>query len=187
MAIRPPAVLSESGGDQSTRPFETLTVGAHFLAGSGDDTFEQYWTPAFGGRIELATPFYAGVIQVGAHIFNNESVSDDLLSFSTVFLYLGWGYEWRLPLDARLFAGVQAGGSHMDTDDPDLPVEGQKESEIGLGLQARLGYPISRRWSVQVTGEYRRIYTYKRIDYLFVGGGVNITFESPRWLREFLE
>ncbi len=75
----------------------------------------------------------------------------------------------------------------MDTDDPDLAKEVRTESEIGLGLQTRLGYPLSRGWSILVTGDYRRIYTHKRIDYLFIGGGVSYKFESPGWLREFLE
>lgn len=178
---------ARANADPDKKPFETITLGAHFITGSADDTFEQFWKPTNGARFELSTPFYAGIVQAGVHLFNNDNVTDDLLSFSTAFLYLGWGYEWRLPLDVRWFAGVQAGGSHMDTEDPNLPEEGQKESEIGVGLQTRFDYPLGRGWSVLVTGDYRRIYTHKRINYLFIGGGVSYTFESPNWLREFLE
>ena len=180
-----PAVRANAG--EHAEPFETITLGAHFVTGSGDDTFERFWKPSAGGRFELATPFYAGIIHTGVHIFNNDNVTDDVLSFSTVFLYLGWGYEWRFPFGVEWFAGFQAGGFHMDTDDPDLVKEVRTESEIGLGLQTRLGYPLSRGWSILVAGDYRRIYTHKRIDYLFIGCGVSYTFESPGWLREFLE
>ncbi len=164
-----------------------MSLGVNFLANVGRNEFHDYWNPSNGVQLEFGTPFYLGAVKAGVHIFQNDNVTAEVPVFRSAFLYLGWGYEWGLPFDVGWFTGIQAGGFYMNFDDDDVADERKTESELGFGLHTSLRYPTVGRWSAVVTGEYRRIYTHRRIDYVFLGAGVSYTMTTPRWLRGFLE
>jgi hypothetical protein len=176
-----------SNAAERPEPFETMSLEATFLANVGRSEFHDYWDPSNGVQAEFGTPFYLGIVQIGVHVFNNDNVTDTVPRFGSAFVYLGWGYEWRLPPDVGWFAGIHAGGFYMNFDDDVVVDEGKTESELGLGLRTSVRYPTVTRWSALVTCEYRRIYTHRRIDYVFVGAGVSYTMATPGWLRGFLE
>lgn len=172
---------------ESPKPFETISIEIRFLAAAADETFERYWDPGPGALVGAAAPFYAGFVEMGVHLFENKKSDPEVPAFDAYYLYLGWGYEWTLPLDLRAGGALRAGGLYMDFDDPALPSEGRTESELAIGFDARLRYPLSSGWSILVGGDYRRILTQKPIDYYFFGAGAAYAFETPGSLAGFLE
>ncbi|UCG52768.1 MAG: hypothetical protein JSW58_04235 [Candidatus Latescibacterota bacterium] len=167
--------------------FETFSFGAHFVTSVGRTSFNDYWDPTSGGRLQIDLPFYLGVLQTGVHVFGNDNERSDVPEFHATFLFLGWGYEWELPYRIGWFTGVQAGGLNMSFDDDASQKELRTESELGFGLHTAVRYPTRSRWSALISADFRRIHTYRRIDYGFVGVGISRRFMMPRWLREFLE
>ncbi len=166
--------------------FQTITLGAQFTVNVGRTSFNEFWDPSNGGLFQIDMPFYLGIVQTGVHFFSNNSLAADVPPFDSVNLYLGWGYEWALPLRLGWFAGVRAGGFYMNFDDDAIADEVKTESELGVGLNTALRYPLDERWSVLVSAEYLEVFTRRRIEYGFVGIGLSRTFTTPRPLREFL-
>ena len=184
-------LAAEPGGVQGAaekpRPFDTVSIGVDVVGGAALGSFEDYWSPSAGGRLEVATPFYAGVLRAGGHLFDNDASVDDVPSFLGIWSYLGWSYEWNLPRRFVLSAGVQTGVIYMDFDDDTIHEARQDETELGFGVDSRLRYAFTDSWSMVLTGEYRVVLTEREIGYVFGGVGIARAFASPKWLKEFLE
>jgi hypothetical protein len=167
--------------------FETITLGVEFIAGSASESFGDMWDPSNGGLFRIDTPFYLGTAEVGVLVFNNNNLSSSVPPFRSVNFFLGWGFEWALPLRFAWFTGVRAGGFYMDFDDDEVADEVKTESELAFGLSTALRYQLGERWSVLASAQYLKVYTHHRIEYGFFGFGVSRTFTTPGGLREFLE
>jgi hypothetical protein len=178
---------AERSAKNSPQPFESIAVGVQFLEGAALGSFDEYWDPTAGGRLEFGTPFYAGVLRAGGHLFGHDSVAPTVPGFLAVYGYLGWAYEWRLPMRFAWSSGVQAGIMYMDFDDDTVHEARRTETEIAFGVDSQVRYGFAARWSAVVTGEYRVVLTDRPIEYVFGGVGLVRTFVTPKWLREFLE
>ena len=184
------AVLASPGvatGADKTKPFETFTLSAAYLTDVTRNSFYDFWTPTDGGRIQFETPFYLGVVQLGFHLYQNDSDSVTVPSFLSFFLYIGWGYELGLPAGLEWVNGFRFGDFHVEFDDDSIQEEVRTESELGVSLYTEMRWFATERWSLRVNAEYRTIYTHRRIDMAFVGVGLGRTFDSPGWLREFFD
>lgn len=181
------AAVTGDANAQQTRPFETFTLSASYLADVSQNTFHDIWTTRDGGRIQFETPFYLGVAELGFHLYQNDSNDAAVPSFYSFFLYIGWGYEVPLPEGLRWINGFRFGDFHIGFDDDSIQEGVRTESELGVGVFTELRWFVTGRWSLRANAEYRTIYTYRRIDLAFVGVGIGRTFDSPGWLREFFE
>jgi hypothetical protein len=181
--------LRTAAGELPQEPgaFGTVSVAVDAVGGGALGSFEDYWSPSAGGRLEVATPFYAGVLRAGGHLFDNDASAGDVPSFGALWSYLGWSYEWLLPRRVILSTGVQTGLMYMDFDDETIHEARQDETELGFGADARVRYAFAGSWSVFVGGEYRVVLTEREIGYVFGGVGIARAFASPKWLKEFLE
>ena len=178
---------ARSYAGEKPEAFETITLGAQFIYGTASEEFADIWDPSNGALVLIDSPFYLGAVEVGIHLFRNNNLSSDVPPFRSVNFFLGWGIEWALPLRIGWFTGIRAGGLYMNFDDDDVADEVKTESELAFGLSTALRYPLGDRWSVLVSGQYLRVFTYHRIEYSFFGAGVSRSFTMPRGLREFLE
>lgn len=70
-----------------------------------------------------------------------------------------------------------------------LPIsEGEiAEREITIGLSSTISLEIVSTWNINFLTSYQRIYTKERIDLLNLSVGLSKTFDSPDWLKDFLE
>ena len=174
--------------DESTtrRTFSTITLEGTALAGAGDDDFEDFWDPGFGGEIAVLTPVPHGFLELAAHPFANDPQQEGLPRVRTLGTYLGWGFDVSLPVHLLFRASARTGVSWMLYDaTADLPA--QDENEVAVGGRASLQYSLSSAFAIQAGMRATRVLTNKEIDFVFVGGGLAWTFSSPDWLRGFLE
>jgi len=172
--------------EESRRTFSTITLEGTALAGSGDQDFEDFWDPGFGGEIAFLTPVPYGFLELAAHPFANSPKEPGLPRVRTLGTYLGWGFDLSLPQHLLFRAGARAGVFWMLYDETaGLPE--QDENEVAIGGRASLQYPLTHSLGIQGGLRITRVLTKKEIDFLFVGGGLAWTFSSPDWLRGFLE
>jgi len=167
--------------------FKTLTLSLDVAANSNDETFHQYWDPRAGARVELETPFYLGAVQLGLHVNKNDNKRDDVPAFWSSYIYLGWVGQYTWESGVRLSAGALAGNYLMDFGDPALSDVKALESELAIAAVARVAYLFNASWGIRAGAEYRRVYTARRINLVFVSAGVQWQFDSPLWLQEFLD
>lgn len=173
--------------DERTRPFQTTTINVYIAGEVGNTSFHERWAPKTGGRIELEMPFYSGESRLGVHLFKNSAKQEDVPGFRATYVYLGWGGTLGL---GRLLAwsnGVNVGDFFMDFAETPFEDVKETESELGFGIDSRLAFVPQSPWSASVGVEYRVVLTNRRLEYLFVSLGIGRRFETPGWLREFLE
>ena len=180
-------VRSETPASHAEKPFDTITLAIQGVGATALGSFTDDWDPSPGGRVELVTPVYAGIARAGVHVFHHDAVDPAVPAFGSVYAYLGWAYEWKLPLSLMGSAGVEIGVAHMLFDDESTDSARREETELGFGITPQLAYALTPCWSVLVTGEYRQILTSRPIEYVLYGVGLSRTFSTPDWLKEFLE
>ena len=74
----------------------------------------------------------------------------------------------------------------MNFEDEDINPGLKSESELGIEFMVRLSFQILKNANLNIEGSYLRIFTNIKIDLLFVSAGIDYSFNSPDWLRDFL-
>jgi hypothetical protein len=185
-----PAVRAEEakaqGHQESRRTFSTITLEGTALASTGDDDFQEFWDPGFGGELAVLTPVPYGFLELAAHPFANDPKQDDLPRIRTLGTYLGWGFDVSLPAHVILRAGARTGVFWMLYDET-ASTTGKDENEIAVGGRASLQYALTPALGIQAGARFVHVLTKKEMDFFFLGGGLAWTFTTPDWLRGFLE
>ncbi|HYE96316.1 MAG TPA: hypothetical protein VD962_08910 [Rubricoccaceae bacterium] len=173
-------------GAAQRRHVETLEVGAAGVAAVGE-TYDGLWRAEPGGALRVGTEFYGGQAHVDFHAFANQPEEKGLPEFHAYRGEVGWGVRVGLPGRLRLVAGPAVGAVHYRFEpDERFPMALQNETELSLGLFARLDAPLLGPARVFAGAEVVRVYTAERIVYPFVEGGVALSTPAPRWLRRLL-
>jgi hypothetical protein len=168
---------------QSRAAFDTLTIAINAVANVNRNIFHDYWEPRPGLEIQFATPFYLGVGEAGVHYAGFAGRGPEQPDFATLFVYVGWGYEWPIAQRIAWYNGLRAGTLIMVFD---LPEELSEEQELGLALNSQLRYRFAGAWALSLAARYRIVFTRERLKYAFLAAGVSRSFGTPRWLWEFL-
>ncbi len=177
----PGLIAGPASAQRAEPPFSRLSVSASFVADVSRDRLTDSWDPSSGGQLAVETPFYLGLVQGGAHLSRFDGKSD-APDFTTLYLFMGWGMEARLPLGLTGYAGFDVGAFGMR-----FPRAGNaNEVEMGMGLSARLRRPIGDGWAVRASAHLRRILTADPLDQRLVSVGLVRTFRSPGWARDIL-
>lgn len=164
--------------------FDTLTIAANAVANVNRNDLHDYWEPRPGVEIQATTPFYLGTAEAGLHYAGFDAKASEQPDFSTLFIFLGWGYEWPIAQRFGWYNGIRAGTSLMLFD---LPNELSEEQELGLALNSQLRYRFAGAWSLVFAARYRTVFTDERLRFVFVAVGVRRSFGMPRWLKDFLD
>ncbi|HDQ45397.1 MAG TPA: hypothetical protein ENN17_07880 [bacterium] len=170
-------------------PFHTVHVGSHGLIDTNRNRFHRYWQSRGGIDVFAESPFYAGRIQLGFQYMPFSAVSDRQPSFNSLFVYADWKKEWRLSRTLACFLGGRAGFCRMrfDRSASGFSVHLMQEQEFAAGLCSGLHYAWSEKWRLSVTGVTWKIFTHERIHLAFLSMGLSRRFNTPPWLRKFLE
>ena len=181
-AFQLPGLLAAPACAQRTEPpFSRLSLSASLVADVSRGRLTEFWNPSSGGQLAIETPFYLGLVQGGAHLSRFDAKSD-APDFTTLYVFLGWGMEARLPLGVTGYAGFNTGAFGMR-----FPREGNaNEVEMGVGLSARLRRSIGNGWAVNASAGLRRTLTAEPLDQRVVSVGLVRTFKSPEWARDIL-
>ena len=176
---------------QDTTAFSNIKVGLDYSNNfSRNDDIHKYWKPNSGLRGYFDTPFYFGNVNAGVRFMTFDTFTKELPDFWSLYFFIGWGIELELPLNLKWCNGFNVGHYQMDfNEDEELGQEGEfedRESEFAIELISKLSYPITDEVNVNTSLSYLRVFTNKKMDLFFVNAGLNYTFRTPKWLRDFL-
>lgn len=171
---------------QPSRAFETLAAGLSGTAPIGHSALNEGWSPPWGTEASIASPFYAGRVQVGVQVLAYEAHRHDVVDFLARYLYLDWRLTRRLAGLLETSAGFRFGMFQMSFDDDRIMENLRHEQELRAdlvgGLQVRLGGP----WALDITAMYGTIFFVTPVREGAVAVGLCRTFAAPEWLQEVL-
>jgi hypothetical protein len=167
--------------------FETITPSVSLARNLNRNAFHEQWSPGTGIVLAAELPFYAGQVEAGVEQLGYESRSAGVPGFRGRWFFVGWGLELAPVAPLRLKPGVRLGSYAMRFDEASLPEGRRHESEVAFELVSRAALRLGARWSVSVSGHYRLVDTDPVIRHVNLAAGLSRTFDSPRWLRDFLD
>ena len=169
----------------AAQPFETVTVRAGGALNVNRNFLHEFWRRGIGGEASVATPFYLGYLEAGGAFHRYDNSRPDVPAFDAVLLYAGWGLRLDLADRLRLEGGVRAGNYRMSFDE--VTFAGVKnESELTLGLAARVSARLAGPVSVHAGGSYHKVYTFLRLNVWYATAGLSYRFRAPAWLKDVL-
>ncbi|UCF06958.1 MAG: hypothetical protein JSV33_08055 [bacterium] len=179
---------SEAGilSAEQSGPFETLKVGVEYLSNTNRNLFHEFWDPVRGIDLSIATPFYAGTMRTGISLFPVTAKDVATPDYYHIFVHAGWGKHLRLPADLNLFGGFSIGYNTFILGIE--AIEGIRyESELGLMFSLRMSVPVYGNWRAVLGGSHLTVLTHERIELVFLTFGLNYSFDSPLWFRNFMQ
>ena len=180
-------LMAEASLLQAQEPFSTLEL--HVLATSNlnRNLLHNYWHPGRGGAISLATPFYWGIMDVGATV-HRYNASENVPGFGAVWVYAGWSAELQLPGPLSLRPGVRLGNYHMSFDDAEITFSGTSaESDLVLSSGLALNASINRTWMIFTRADYLRVHTAPLLRLWYMSVGLAVHLPAGRRWRTLLE
>jgi hypothetical protein len=182
-------VLLPSGGAAQSRPapFETVDITLTALTDVGHGLFQRDWDPGLAAGVAFAFPFYRGLVETGLQYSHPEPRRDELPGFRSLFVYAGWGATERIGRRVHAHGGIRTGLFVMRFDGDTIPGFSRRESELGLALRAGLSYFLGPAWHLDASSSYQAVFTRPRIEEVFLSAGIGRRFQSPGWLRDFLD
>jgi len=167
--------------------FSKLTFGVNILRTEPDENFNRYWNSDLGFEARFETPFYFGDLQAGGLLlpFNSKNVEQP--DFKGYYIFLGWGKKVNLPLRLFFYSSLKAGSFIMNFNLDSLGSTQQVESELGLSLKGGLGINIFSSVQAYTGVEAFRVFTRHKLSFILFSAGLTYTFETPVWIKGFLE
>lgn len=172
---------------QPATPFETIGLTLSVVDNVNRNRFHDYWSPNVGAELAAETPFYLGHIELGIEQVGFDARRPDVPGYRARYVFIGWGADVAPAAALRWRFGARLGNYGMRFDDESLPAYRRGESELGTDLATRLAWRVAPAWQLSVSGRYRVVLTEPRIRHAYLAAGVTRTFDSPRWLRDFLD
>ena len=185
LMLAPPAASTASA--QRPAAFQTITLGLSVTGNVNRNAFHEQWVPGTGFGATAETPFHAGHVELGVEQLRFDSRSAEAPRFRGRYYFTGWRLDLAPHARVRLGPGIRLGNFTMRFDDASLPEGRRDESEIAIELVTRAAWWVDRRWRASLSGQYRHIWTEPSIRHFNVSAGISRTFDSPRWLRDFLD
>ncbi len=167
-------------------PFEKIKIGLQYTDNFNRNIFHDTWHPSGGIKGFFESPFYFGRTQVGLKLMYFKTKDLNIPEFFSWFVYGGWGMEFRTHRFLGIYGGLSIGSFQMNFKDEDIEPGLQSESELGIEFMARLSFQILKNANLNIEGSYLRIFTNKKINLFYASAGFDYSFNSPDWLRDFL-
>ncbi len=180
-------LLTVSVQAQDKKPFSEINVGISGGVNSTTEPLTDFWKTPFAAEGFISTNFYVGTAEVGLKYIPLQSLSADQPSINSFFIYIGWFAELDVTKQVSVFAGIKAGSYLMRAEKGELSTYQQSESEFAFGPSVGLSLEIVRQISINIVGDYFKIYTFNRINFLNLSVGVSYRFYTLKWFREILE
>jgi len=169
--------------------FNKITIGFNLSTNINKIEMHEYWDEGNQYEINIRSPFYQGNFQFGVSFSHLSPKIPDMPNFRLFMYYLQWDKVLFNYQPIEVTAGVKFGISQMNFDKTEKVFISSDlyEHEIFAGLISSLRYKTSQSFHVNLNVNYISILTKKTISMYFVGAGFDYTFDTPQWLREFLE
>jgi hypothetical protein len=169
--------------------YDSLEVGILYDVNINRNSFHHYWNQNWGFELFVSTPFYWGQLHTGLVVNSFDSRDIRFVNFTTYFLYFGWGVSCKLPCKFNGFSAIHLGNVmmqfHPGSKTPDVIYD--PEDEFALRLSCGLSYPLHKNLYYKLNIHYHITYLNKRIELNILSTGVSYYFNTPKWLKEFLQ
>ncbi|MCH8294820.1 hypothetical protein IH992_27360 [Candidatus Poribacteria bacterium] len=174
---------------QGEEAFDSLEIGWQYVMNINRNRFHDFYQPVKGFEGFAEMPFYYGDIQIAIQALSYSAVNRDRTQdFEGIFTQLKWGKKYRLLYGVRWFTGIGVGFNAFLPRQRALPELAHfTETELSVGLNTHFSYPIHKNWTVRISGDYNYIFTYKPIQLAYFSTGIGYSFDTPKWLKGFLE
>jgi hypothetical protein len=171
---------------RGTAAYDSLEAGVRYAFNADKNEFHEFWNPAHGPDLFLATPYHAGRLWLGVRYVFVSAVTPAHPDFQNTYIYAGWSYQlfsagW-LGLEPGALLGMDS--FHFE-DEQNAGLE--NETEIAGEFFLRTSCALPAGWRLNVTASEHVVFTSRRIDLFYVTAGFSRSFSTPRWLRGFLE
>jgi hypothetical protein len=172
---------------QSSKPFGTVALsvgGALEVARSANLAG---WDGAPGIEARVLFPFYAGSVELGAAQSSYSSNVAGVPGFRARYVFIGWSAGARPARQLVVRAGTRLGVYDLQFDDASLPDYSRSENEAAAELTTEIDLGLGRRWSAVAGAGGRLVFTEPRMRQLTLSLALRRTFDTPEWLRDFLD
>ena len=166
-------------------PFSSLQITMQIVIPGKGEPLKGYWIPEKGIEMLVITPFYWGEIHAGGQAKSFTGIDAQYPDFSSISPFLGWALKAAIPYKFNGCLGVRIGISKMTFDN--LTGWQRSESEVTASFTAAVSFPISSQWTARVSACRETTFTFKRIHLMHYTAGLGYAFNTPSWIRKFLE
>jgi hypothetical protein len=184
------AVLAQTPtatAQQRPAPFETLDVSIELLADVNQGRLQRDWSPGPALGIGLSMPFYLGNAELGVQLASPSARRASQPDFRSLFVYAGWNGTRELGRRLRAQVGVRAGIVALSFDNEDIPAFRQHESEPAVTARGALRWTPLAPWFTEAAVAWHSVFTEPRMEQIFLSAAVGRRFQTPTWLRDFLD
>ncbi len=168
-------------------PYEKSALSFSYLHNTNRNLYHRYWKPPHSFDIAFRSDFYTGNLEFGMCYADHEGIDSDMVEYASYFVYTGWIQKLSLSKRFSLFVGPRVGSYIMGLDDDHTTVEGRTETELGLEFIIGSEISISDKFGLEHSLRHRIIYTRNKIRLTFISIGLTYKFDTPGWLRKFLQ
>jgi hypothetical protein len=167
--------------------FSKIMLGANLQYKSNNDFLNKYWTPHKGIELYAATPFYFGSITAGASIVSFSSLNSKKPDYTAKLFFVSWGNKLNLPFNTSFSAGIKAGNYTFSFADDTINSNLQTESELAAGLFALFSLNKLYGFSLNISADFLKVFTNRRITLIFLSAGISYSVNSPIWFRKIFD
>jgi hypothetical protein len=172
---------------QSSTPFGTvaLSIGSALEVERSANLASWDGTPGIEARVLF--PFYAGSVEFGAKQSSYRSKVAGVPGFRARYVFVGWNAGVHPARRLVVRAGARLGVYDLQFDDETLPDYSRSENEVAAEVTTEADLGLGRRWSAVAGAGGRLVFTEPRMRQLTLSLALRRTFDTPEWLREFLD
>lgn len=145
-----------------------------------------FWSPSSGAGVTVATPFYAGDLELGFTLLPWTASAPGLPDFYSGFFFGGWSFSSGPGNAVRATAGIHLGNFFMAFDSQQIQGE-RNESEFAVSPFVRLRRSVLFGVEGFVEVGAIHVYTAPQMDLLKFSFGLTFEIEAPAWFREVLQ
>lgn len=148
------------------------------------------WDPTPGLMLDIRTPYFMGELETGVRYVRFSELDFENSGFHSTYVFAGWSLPLQLSERLSLSPGVKIGITYLYQDNAKF-YDGYRfdndESEFSWELQLRSLYKINTNWSIHLTTVYNRTVLHLPMNQWYLSAGLMRRFESPNWIKTFLE
>jgi hypothetical protein len=172
---------------QNEEPYSKISIEMNYLQNKPSKFLDKYWKSDYGLQGFLSTPFYYGKILAGINYYSFTSRDEKYPGFKGFFINAGWGNEIKLPLNLIFCSSVKAGSLLMYFKVDSLSAFERFESEFAVSLNTTLKYKLNSCLRINLGGEFTTVFLHNKMKLLTAFAGLEFSFASPTWIKEFFE
>ena len=166
-------------------PFDSLSISIQLIQNVNHNIFHDFYEPKNGIKTSITTPFYWGDIQGSIQVvpYYNKGQSD--ADFTGIEPNLKWGKQLYLSDKLRWFNSGGIGWYIFYFSE--IPETQQIERELSASYMSQLSLLVHKNISLSFAISKDTIFTYKKIDLVYISIGINYLTKTPDWMKLFLK